>query len=301
MSRKGTDRRARERRASNDVPRRTRRSRSTAGAKKSGLRPPVSVNAFFLLSLQVAPDALLLRLAAPRVARAAPGQFAMLRVPERADLLLPRPLSFLDANPRSGEVAFLIRTRGAGTRHLMGLQMGPELAVWGPLGTRFTPLNSASVLMIAGGVGVAPLVFLARRLRRRRCRITFVFGARTASALYMGNLVRKFAHTPLLATEDGSEGQKATAVELLVQLLDPSGGPGRKFDFAYLCGPPPMLEAAAPVLAAASIPSEASFESRMLCGLGVCGCCTVEVPEAGADGRNRRVRLCRDGPVLRLT
>jgi len=234
-------------------------------------------------------DAALLVLEAPRIAASAqPGQFVMVRIPNRPDMPAPRPFSVADADPKSGTISLLVKMRGKGTEILRNLKEPAELLLWGPCGRPFTLPEEGAALLVAGGIGVAPFIFLARRLSDSGVRTTAVFGARTAELLYLHQTLRSRVETLVLCTEDGSKGERATAVEAMKTRLKKGS-----FQRVYLCGPPGMVAAAIPHLKAAGIPTQVLVEGRMLCGLGVCACCATEF-----DGR--LIRLCVDGAVCDL-
>jgi len=232
-------------------------------------------------------DCALLTLKAPYAARnAQPGQFLMLRIPNRPDLPTPRPISVADADRASDTVSLLIQRKGCGTTVLCSLKQTTEILLWGPLGRPFSLLRQGKALLVGGGVGVAPLLLLAKRLTESGVAVTAVYGAKTKTQLHLKTHLENLSHNIILCTEDGTEGLCGTAVSAMRQQLAQN-----RFDRVYVCGPPSMVSAALPLITKAKATGQVLVEGRMLCGLGVCGCCTIKWQE-------RLLRLCRDGPVL---
>lgn len=235
-------------------------------------------------------DCALLTLKAPYAARnAQPGQFLMLRVPNRPDLTAPRPISVADADQVSGTVSLLIQRRGCGSAVLCSLKHPTKVLLWGPLGRPFGLVERGRALLVAGGVGVAPLLFLAKRLAQRSVAITAIYGARTKTRLHLKTRLERLSDNLIVCTDDGTEGLCGTAVSAMRQQLAQN-----RFDRVYLCGPPSMVRHALPLIRRAKAAAQVLLEGRMLCGLGVCGCCTIKWQE-------QLLRLCRDGPVLDVT
>ncbi|MDD5307244.1 MAG: dihydroorotate dehydrogenase electron transfer subunit [Deltaproteobacteria bacterium] len=233
----------------------------------------------------LAPGYALLRFSAERPIEARPGQFAMVRGDWGTAPLLPRAFSLVEAGERA---AILVRVVGEGTRRLAKLLPGDSLTVLSPCGKGFTdPDEDERPVLVAGGVGVAPLVFLAASLAPRRP--LFLYGARTAADLVMCEEIRKAAHL-VETTEDGSRGEKGLVTGALARAMT---GHGRVR--VYACGPSPMLEVVARVALEENAPCEVALESGMACGLGTCRGCAVTM----ADGTYRCV--CCDGPVFDAT
>jgi len=232
-------------------------------------------------------DCALLTLKAPFAARnAQPGQFLMLRVPNRPDLPTPRPISVADADHITSTVSLLIQKKGYGTTVLCSLKQPTEILLWGPLGRPFSLLKRGKALLVGGGVGVAPLLFLAKRLTESDVAVTAVYGAKTKTQLHLKTRLESLSDNLIVCTEDGTKGLCATAVSAMRQQLAQN-----RFDRVYICGPPSMVKEALPAIREAKAIAQVLVEGRMLCGLGVCGCCTIRWGE-------RSLRLCRDGPVL---
>lgn len=230
-------------------------------------------------------------LAAPEVAAAAvPGQFLHLRVAEGHDPLLRRPLSICEADREEGTVALLYQVRGRGTAWLAGRRAGERLDVLGPLGRGFpAPPRDGPCFLVGGGLGVAPLLFLATALHRGGIPVVFLAGAESAAGLYRLSTLTARGIAPAVATVDGSAGYRGPVTELLARYLRP-----RAAAALYACGPREMLREVARLGARAGTPTFVSLEEVMACGTGLCRGCAVPV----RGGRTRYERVCAEGPVF---
>jgi dihydroorotate dehydrogenase electron transfer subunit len=229
-------------------------------------------------------DCVLLRFAGDRPIEGAPGQFAMVRGDWGTDPILPRAFSLVEVGDTG---AILVRVVGAGTKRLFEMRVGDSLAVLGPSGRGFSePDVDRLPVIIAGGIGVAPLVFMAERIAAQGKRAVFIYGARNEQDLLLLERIEKSADL-VLTTEDGSRGEKGVVTGPLKRILK-KGGPVQLFS----CGPEPMLKAVASLALDAQAPCETAIESPMACGMGTCKGCAV----LGADGKYRYV--CADGPVF---
>jgi dihydroorotate dehydrogenase electron transfer subunit len=202
------------------------------------------------------------------------------------DLLLRRPFSFHDANSETGEVSFLYGIVGRGTYWLSQLKPGDTVDILGPLGNGFSiQPDSKEILIIAGGMGIAPLCFLARQAQGRGLSVTLLLGAATASQLCPTDLLPAEA-TCITATEDGSAGVKGLITDCLPQYLDEA-------DQVFACGPLPMYRILAKEPGLRDKPVQVSLEVRMACGLGVCYGCSIKT-------RDGMKKVCLDGPVFSM-
>lgn len=206
----------------------------------------------------------------PAVGAPRPGQFVFLWRPGGEE----RPFSVSARDGTDMEITF--RAVGPATRRLMDLRPGDRVGVRGPFGRAFRLEDD--LVLVAGGLGVAPLRFLARELRATGRSFRFLAGARTAAELPHRAELESLGAA--LATEDGSLGHRGRVTDLL------EGEPPRA---VAGCGPEPMLVAVHRWCQARAVPHELSFERYMKCGLGLCGQCC-------ADGSG--IRLCVEGPVL---
>ncbi|MBN2341171.1 MAG: dihydroorotate dehydrogenase electron transfer subunit [Deltaproteobacteria bacterium] len=231
---------------------------------------------------EVAPGYSLLSFICDTPLQGTPGQFVMIRGNWGANPVLPRAFSIV----QSGSVGqVLVRDVGPGTYLLCNMHVGDELYVLGPLGNGFIPPEGEAAVLVAGGVGVAPLVFLAELLAETGVPITFLYGARTQYDLPLRERIEKVAKL-VITTEDGSVGHKGLVTEPLVDMVKDSR------TRVYSCGPNPMLEAVGKVAMAAGVECQVALESPMACGMGTCKGCAVVKP----DGTFTYV--CTDGPVF---
>ncbi|HEX2232913.1 MAG TPA: dihydroorotate dehydrogenase electron transfer subunit [Thermoleophilaceae bacterium] len=218
-----------------------------------------------------------------------PGQFYMLAAAERwggggdERPYLPRAFSY--ARARRGEhgveLSFLLEAIGPGTERLGSLGEGEGLALVGPLGIGFRPPPAGRdrVLLVGGGIGVAPLLCLSDEVDTASVLLGFRSGAHAEAAALFPD--------PEVATDDGSVGRHALVTELLREEFEQ----GDSDAAVYACGPPPMLEAVRLLCAAHNVPAQLALESGMACGFGACFGCVVPTREG-------YLRLCVEGPVL---
>ena len=237
-----------------------------------------------------------LRLAAPAIAaQAKPGQFVMLRVSHGLDPLLARPFSIHGVEGE--DLLILYKVVGKGTR-LLSLKRpgGKTLSLWGPLGKGFD-LNVQRPVLVAGGMGIAPLAFVAQELERQGKDVAFLCGlpgmqgfeglASHLSGLAMATSGRISISW---ATEDGSAGHNGLVTGLLAQTLEAGSASTRS---VLACGPMPMLKAVASICAEHKVPCQVSLEAPMACGLGACLGCVIPAADGGY------LRACQEGPVLK--
>ena len=204
---------------------------------------------------------------------AEPGQFAMPWLPG----LDEQPFSLMGDAP----VLFCVAAVGPFSRALHQLSAGDRVWVRGPFGTGFRPRGRRH-LLVGGGYGVAPLLFLAKRCAARSDALRAVVGARVAEELLLVDLLRAAGADVQPCTEDGSIGLRGLATDAVARLVE-----AERPDAVYACGPHRMLEVVQDFCRAQALPAQLSWEAYMRCGIGVCGSC------AHGD----RV-LCTDGPVL---
>ncbi|MBN1297107.1 dihydroorotate dehydrogenase electron transfer subunit [bacterium] len=233
-----------------------------------------------------------LKLDAPAIAQAAcPGQFLMVRIGRSlSDPLLRRPISIMDTGP-DGSVELLYKVVGRGTRLLSSFSAGDRLDMTGPLGNGFfPPETSHHAVLIGGGIGIPPLMFLARVLHRRSdVTVTAFLGARTAADLPMVDRFGLIGATVILATETGETGLMGRVTDPLLGWLN--GNDRTEPTVMYACGPDAMLHAVRDICVDHTIPGQLSLEEHMGCGIGACLGCVVPT----RDGYRR---VCTDGPVF---
>jgi dihydroorotate dehydrogenase electron transfer subunit len=232
---------------------------------------------------EVMPGVHLIWLDSPQIAsQAKPGQFVMVRCGENTVLRRPMSIHQLDGK----RLALLVNIVGKGTQWLAQCQAGDNIDLLGPLGNGYSiHPDSRNLLLVAGGIGTAPLVFLAQQALSQKCSVTVLLGAATATQLYPKNLLPAKAKL-IIVTEDGSMGKRGLVTDLLP---DFTGGA----DQIFACGPMPMYKAMAQMPELKNKPVQISLEVRMGCGLSVCYGCTLKT--------NSGLRqVCKDGPVFDL-
>ncbi len=259
-----------------------------------------------LSNVEVARGVFLMCLHAPDIAaRASPGQFVNVNVhAPGADEIIPllrRPFSICQSDRQAGRISVLWKAIGPGTRLLVSHRIGEVLNLIGPLGQGYRlPETNSKVILIAGGLGVAPLPILAATLRVRRFSFEVLLGARTGAELWGDEELKNLGGEIHLATDDGSAGHHGLVTELLESRLR-AGVPASAHEprtQVYACGPMPMLRRVAEICGAAKVPAQVAVETMMGCGFGICMGCPVE-PEGGVAQRGRYFLACMDGPVFR--
>jgi len=241
---------------------------------------------------QVARDTFLLGLNSPHInAHAKPGQFVMIRVRPDLHPLLRRPFSIC-ATEGNNLFFILYRVVGRGTALLSTTREGESLSVVGPLGKGFDlPKGGQKALLVAGGIGAAPLIFLAQHLDG--ADLSFLTGYRSSDevigAAHRGLESLRSAH---VATDDGTKGSKGLVTELLEARLTELSEEQLK---VFACGPPLMLKQVVTMTRKMGIPCQVSLEANMACGLGACQGCAVK---ASAGLERTYIHVCQDGPVF---
>ncbi len=212
-----------------------------------------------------------------------PGQFVEVRVDNSPSTFLRRPISINYVDYERNELSLLVAGVGDGTRHLCQLHEGDIVNCLLPLGNGFSPLSHKKVLLVGGGVGVAPLLWQGCKLKQEGSEPSFLLGARSAKDLLELDLFKEIGPV-YITTEDESEGEKGFVTNHSILQRE-------KFDFIQTCGPKPMMKAVAAYAKANGIDCEASLENMMACGLGACLCCVEKTVEGN-------LRVCQDGPVF---
>jgi dihydroorotate dehydrogenase electron transfer subunit len=246
-----------------------------------------------LFNQMVTADTWLLGMKSPRIAKSArPGQFVMIRVRSGMAPLLRRPFSICGTERDSFLV--LYRAVGQGTAILTEAKGGEILSVLGPLGKGFElPASDAVPVLVGGGMGVAPLFFLAQRLKKRKT--LFMMGFASEKDVLAIPQIKGTRTQVSIATDDGSKGHSGFVTDLLDDFLVKSGV-GRKRHLLFTCGPKGMMSKMADISSSHGIPCQFSLEASMACGLGACLGCAIKAPES--SGR-AYVHVCKDGPVFR--
>lgn len=269
--------------------------------------------------------------------RAKPGQFVHVLCEGESGgcaPLLRRPLSLFDVDPERGTMDFIYKVVGLGTEVLARVRPGAGVDFLGPLGRPFNtarsePAPPASLcearrtgpsrgtgdisqsFLVGGGVGIPPLYFLAKALLENGVKTTVFLGARTKDWVICAADFRKIGAPVHIATDDGTRGHRGSVVDLVSKhpvMLSLSKHD--RFPFVlrhaqderrpilYICGPTPMMAAAARWAGERGIPAQVSLEERMGCAMGVCMGCVVEVTTEQLGSHKRFQRVCTEGPVF---
>ncbi len=221
--------------------------------------------------------------------QARPGQFLMIRTSDSCIPLWRRAFSIARVYPESAELEILVLKVGQGSRQLAEFKSGDTLDVLGPLGRSFDleRAKNRNALLVGGGIGIAPLLFLADRLASLAQSITLLYGARNAQQLVP--LKELAAHAEII-TEDGSAGRKGRVTDLLRQHLNTN----TTHPLIYACGPNAMLHQVMFLAHAFGVDCQVSLETRMACGIGVCMGCPVPRRKPTSN----YYYACVDGPVF---
>ena len=239
---------------------------------------------------QLAPEEFLLTLYAPEIAaKAKPGQFVNVQISQQIQPLLRRPISIHDVDAQKGLMLLYYHVVGTGTELLSRLTPQEEISLLGPLGHGFdTSVSASRVYVVGGGIGQAPLRYLARVLAEQGNEVVAVMGARDAQGLQAVHFYEENGMTLKLSTEDGSLGTQGFVTEHLKNLE------AEKVKAVYACGPKPMLRAIKALTEAQQIPCQVSLEEKMACGVGVCLGCTCK----STDPQAAYPKVCTHGPVF---
>jgi dihydroorotate dehydrogenase electron transfer subunit len=263
--------------------------------RSSYMAPVVSIE-------NVAPHHFLLTLNAPVVAASAQaGQFVHIlpRVGLGSDPLLRRAFSIMAISGDNIEVLF--RVEGRGTTQIAKARPGDLLDILGPLGRPFdlTPFhvkqNVPTPILVGGGVGVPPMVFLAKTFGEMKLKPEVLVGARGSAEVLGESYFNALGLEVAIATDDGSRGHAGRVTDLLLDVLQAHSN-----TVVYACGPLPMLRAVAKVAERFEAPCQVSMEENMPCGIGVCNGCVVAMRDTSTDYERYR-RICIEGPAVWAT
>lgn len=218
---------------------------------------------------------------------AKPGQFISVYSKD-GSRLLPRPISICEIKKETGALRIVYRLAGAGTTELSKYHAEDTVEILGPLGNGF-PLEETTgkkVLLLGGGIGIPPLLELAKQLPKTT---KILLGYRD-SVLFLKEEFEALGEV-LIATDDGSEGQKGTVLDILKKACP-------EVDVIFSCGPTPMLKALQSFAKEKQIPAWVSVEERMACGIGACLACVCKTKEVDAYSKVKNRRVCQDGSVF---
>lgn len=233
------------------------------------------------------PDNFLLELECPNeLPQMYPGQFVQVKVENAPSVFLRRPFSIHDIDYERNTISLLIKTVGNGTKQLAYLEEGDYLNIVYPLGNSFSESANGDVLLVGGGCGVAPMLFLAKFLGSETVMPHILIGAQSKDALFEMDAYEE-AGRVYLATNDGSAGEEGMVTDhsLFKDL--------KRFEKIYACGPEPMMKAVAARAKAAGVDCEVSLENLMACGIGACLCCVTDTAKGN-------VCTCTEGPVFNV-
>lgn len=220
-------------------------------------------------------------------AKAVPGQFISLYCKE-GSRLLPRPISICEIQKEDRILRIVYRIAGAGTREFSALEPGDTVDVVGPLGNGFT-LMDGSAMLIGGGIGIPPMLELAKALHAKGQKVQVVLGYRDAT-LFLKEAFEPYAEITI-STEDGSVGTKGNVIDAIREQQ-------LQADVIYSCGPIPMLRGVKEYALVNAIPAQISMEEKMACGIGACLACVCQSKDVDAHSHVHNKRICKDGPVF---
>lgn len=243
-------------------------------------------NAVIISQEEIAPGIFSMWLKTEQIAQhAKAGQFISIYC-EDGSRMLPRPISICEIDKNDGALHLVYRVAGKGTQEFSEKNTGMELSVLGPLGNGF-PLKSKKAFLIGGGIGIPPILELAKQLD---CEKQIVLGYRN-SDMFLLNEFKKYGSV-YIATEDGSYGSKGN-------VLDAIRENDLEADIIYACGPTPMLRALKEYAEEKQMECWISMEEKMACGIGACLACVCKSKEVDAHTNVHNKRVCKEGPVFR--
>ena len=212
-----------------------------------------------------------------------PGQFVEVQVNSDSKVLLRRPISINDVNFETNEISLIIQTVGQGTKELAKISIGEQVSLIYPLGNGFE-VKGKSVLLIGGGVGIAPLLYLAKQFNAKGIKADVLLGFRSQEQMIALDEFEKCSNV-YISTQDGSVGEKGLVTEHSIFT--------QTHDVIYTCGPTPMMKAISENALKNNIECYASLENKMACGIGACLCCVQNTTEGHKC-------TCTEGPVFNV-
>jgi dihydroorotate dehydrogenase electron transfer subunit len=219
--------------------------------------------------------------------QAVPGQFISMYCDE-GSRLLPRPISICEIEASKRSLRVVYRIAGNGTKEFSRKKPGDTISVVGPLGNGFT-LKEGKAILIGGGIGIPPMLQLAKSLKAKGCHVQVVLGYRDRE-LFLKEEFEPFGEVSI-STEDGSVGTKGNVIDAIL-------ANDLTADTIYACGPTPMLRGVKSFAAEAHIPAQISMEEKMACGIGACLGCVCQSKDVDEHSHVHNKRVCKDGPVF---
>lgn len=216
-----------------------------------------------------------------------PGQFLTIRVSDDTSPLLRRPFAFSSYDHKSKNISLIYQKRGRGTEILVGKRDGDQVDCIGPLGNPFPLVSSKLPVLIAGGIGLGPMLFLCKYFQEKSIEKQFIFGCRNKT--FIPNLKSFSSCNPIICTDDGSQGFFGNVKEFLLSDKIPFNLEQSEL---FACGPTPMLKACHELSVMKNIQCYVSIEQIMACGVGACMGCAVKTPTG-------YTRACTEGPVFK--
>ena len=233
---------------------------------------------------ELAPEIFSMWVTTSAAKEAKPGQFLSV-YSQDGSRLLPRPISICEVDQEEGRLRLVYRIAGAGTAEFSACESGDSIEIMGPLGNGF-PMEGENVFLIGGGIGIPPMLELAKSLN---CEKQMILGYRDEH-LFLRDEFEAYGEV-YVATEDGSVGTKGNVLDVIREK-------GLTADVMYACGPTPMLRALKAYAKEKGIRLYLSLEERMACGIGACLACVCQSKEVDHHSNVHNKRICKDGPVF---
>ncbi|OGL48985.1 MAG: hypothetical protein A2161_06520 [Candidatus Schekmanbacteria bacterium RBG_13_48_7] len=254
-----------------------------------------------LYNRRITVDTLRMGIAADDKFKARPGQFIMMRCSTTMDPLLRRPFSILSIRESETQRNFeiLYRIVGTGTQRMADMKEGDKADFLGPFGTGFQIRDNCENWLIAGGIGVPPIYFLAEELKKMgepKENVRIYFGSKTFEELYCIKDLEKIDYPLIISTDDSSYGESGFISNPLVKTLDEYLRAKKPMPVIYACGPDGLLQVLARTAELYDIEIQMSLETRMGCGLGICQGCAIKMKKGDSDFEY--IRACVEGPVF---
>jgi len=258
------------------------------------------IKAQILFKNEVIPNIFLIKLSAIPIAQdAVPGQFVYIKCSNNNYPLLRRPMSIHRIDKEKGEICILFQTKGEGTKLLAQRHPGDYIDIIGPIGNGFfVNPKSKKVIIVGGGIGVAPLQALIEKLVSERKDVRVLIGALRKEMVLCEERIANCGAKVDVCTDDGSYMYKGFVTDLLEDAIQG----GWLADQVFACGPEPMLKKVAAITVEANMPCQVSLEERMGCGIGACMTCVckikIKTDVAATEENCQYKRVCVDGPIF---